>query len=278
MTSNIAMLRVSQPKKDVMTGTLPTGSRQPEVRRQHILELLQQEGQLSVLAGSEAFQVSEVTIRNDFIVMEREGLLQRTWGGATLRQQSRHEGAFTARLQEQRADKERIAAVATDCIRDGDTIFLDASTTSYFIAQKLQKRRHITIITNGMYTALELGPHPAITTIVVGGQVRGDTGSLIGTLSEDMLAKLHISKGFFSARGLSLAKGLTESTIFESQLKELVIKHVDEVFAVLDASKIGANSLTTFCPVAEIDHLVTAGEHAEHAVAPFRKQMQVVIA
>lgn len=260
-----------------MTLTLPTDSRQPEVRRQLILELLQQEGQLSVRAGSEALKVSEVTIRNDFIVMEREGLIQRTWGGAMLRQQNRHEGAFTARLSEQRAEKERIAAAAATYVRDGDTIFLDASTTAYFIAQALKERQHITVITNGMYTALELGPIPAITTIVVGGQVRGDTGSLIGTLSEDMLTKLHVGKGFFSARGLTVAKGLTESTIFESQLKELVIKHVDQVFAVVGTSKIGINSLTTFCPVAEIDTLVTAGENAEAATAPFHPLMDVVV-
>lgn len=260
-----------------MTLTLPTDSRQPEVRRQLILELLQREGQLSVRAGSEALKVSEVTIRNDFIAMEREGLIQRTWGGAMLRQQNRYEGAFTARLGEQRAAKERIAAAAATYIHDGDTIFLDASTTAYFIAQALGERRNITVITNGMYTALELGPNPAIATIVVGGQVRGDTGSLIGTLSEEMLAKLHVSKGFFSARGLTLAKGLTESTIFESQLKELVIKHVDQVFAVLDTSKIGVNSLTTFCRLAEIDCLITAGENAEAAAAPFRAQMNVVL-
>lgn len=260
-----------------MALTLATDSRQPEVRRQLLFELLQQEGQLSVRTASEALKVSEVTIRNDFIAMEREGLIQRTWGGAMLRQQNRHEGAFTARLSEQRADKERIAAVAATFIRDGDTIFLDASTTAYFIAEALRERRTITVITNGMYTALELGPNPGITTIVVGGQVRGDTGSLIGTLSEDKLAKLHVSKGFFSARGLTLAKGLTESTIFESQLKELVIKHVDEVFAVLDTSKIGANSLTTFCPTVKIDCLITAGDNAETIVAPFRAQMNVVL-
>ena len=251
--------------------------RQPEVRRQHILELLETENQLSVRACAEALKVSEVTIRNDFIALEREGLIQRTWGGAMLRQQSRHEGAFIARLQEQRAEKELIASAAATLVRDGDTLFLDASTTSYYIAQQLKERRNITVITNGMYTALELGPLAAVTTIVVGGQVRGDTGSLVGTLSEEMLAKLHVGKGFFSARGLTLAKGLTESTIFESQLKELVIKHVDQVFAVLDVSKIGVNSLTAFCPTAEIDCLITAGEHADSAIAPFQPLMQVVL-
>lgn len=252
-------------------------SRQPEVRRQYLLNLLQQDGQLSVRACSDALGVSEVTIRNDLAVLEREGLLQRTWGGAMLRQQLRPEGAFLSRLQEHRADKERIAVAAAAQVQDHDTIFLDASTTAFYIAQQLKDRRNLTVITNGMYTALELGPVPTITTIVIGGQVRGDTGSLVGTLSAEMLAKLHVGKGFFSARGLTLAHGLTESTIIEGQLKELMIRHVDQVFAVLDASKLGSTSLTSFCPAAAIHRLITAGDDADRKAEPFLQVMDVVV-
>lgn len=260
-----------------MTLTYIPDSRQPEIRRHYLLNLLQQEGQLSVRACSEALGVSEVTIRNDLAVLERDGLLQRTWGGAMLRQQLRPEGAFLARLQEHRAEKEQIALAAAAQVQEHDTIFLDASTTAYFIAQQLKERQHLTVITNGMYTALELGAAPTITTLVVGGQVRGDTGSLVGTLSAELLAKLHIGKGFFSARGLTLAKGLTESTIIEGQLKELVIKHVDQVFAVLDASKLGSTALTSFCPTAAIQCLITAGDEAERRSEPFQALMHVVV-
>lgn len=260
-----------------MTSVQAPDSRQPEVRRHYLLNLLQQEGQLSVRACSDALGVSEVTIRNDLALLEREGLLQRTWGGAMLRQQFRPEGAFMARLQQNRAEKERIAVAAAALVQDNDTIFLDASTTAYFMAQQLKDRHNLTVITNGMYTALELGPLTAITTIVIGGQVRGDTGSLVGTLSEDLLAKLHVNKGFFSARGLTLAKGLMESTIVEGQLKELVIKHVDQVVAVLDASKIGSMSLTAFCPVRAIQSLITAGDDAARKAEPFRSLLNVVI-
>ncbi len=251
--------------------------RQPEVRRLHLLNLLQQEGQLSVRVCSDTLGVSEVTIRNDLAVLEREGLLQRTWGGAMLRQQLRPEGAFMTRLQEHRAEKERIAVAAAQRVHDHDTIFLDASTTAYYIAQQLKERQNLTVITNGMYTALELGPIPTITTIVTGGQVRDDTGSLVGTLSAEMLAKLHVGKGFFSARGLTLTHGLMESTIVEGQLKELMIKHVDQVFAVLDASKIGRTSLTAFCPVAAIGCLITAGTEAQRKAEPFTPLMEAII-
>lgn len=260
-----------------MTITPSSDARQPEVRRMALLNLLQQAGQVSVRACSESLGVSEVTIRNDLAVLERDGLLQRTWGGAMLRQQLRPEGAFLARLHDQRAAKEQIAVAAAAHVENNDTIFLDASTTAYFIAQQVKDRRNLTVITNGMYTALELGPVAGISTIVIGGQVRGDTGSLVGTLSEELLAKLHVRKGFFSARGLTVGKGLMESTIVEGQLKELVTKHVDQVFAVLDASKLGATSLTAFCPTAAIAYLITAGDDAARAADPFRQMTDVVL-
>lgn len=250
----------------------------PELRRRQLLALLQQHGQLSVHDLGQSLSVSTVTIRSDLIVMEREGLLQRTWGGAALRQQLRPEGAFTTRFNEHHAEKERIAEAAAALVLDNDTVFLDASTTAFFIARQIKARHNLTVITNGMYAALELGPEPTITTIVLGGQVRGDTGSLVGTLSEEMLTKLHATKGFFSARGLTIAKGLTESTILEGQLKAMMIAHVDEVIAVLDSNKLGVNALTSFCPISTLKCLITAGEGAEAKAKPFGSFMAVTLA
>jgi len=249
-----------------------------EFRRQELVQLLQQHGQLSVRECSELLGVSEVTIRNDMAIAEQEGLLRRVWGGATLPQQVRLEGAFSIRLNHQRSAKEKIGQAAAALVVDGDTVVLDASTTAFFIAQQLKERRNLTVITNGLHTALELGAVPTITTIVTGGQLRGDTGSVLGTLGEEMLSKLHASKGFFSARGITAAKGLTESNILEGQLKAMMITHVDEIVAVVDSTKLGVNSLTSFCPISMVRRLITAGDDAEQKAKPFQSLMEVVLA
>ncbi len=241
----------------------------PEVRRDQIMALLQRHGQISVKWCAEHLGVSEVTIRSDFALLEREGMLRRIWGGAVLDRPLWPEGSFASRLKKQAAEKERIARAAAALIDDGDTIMLDASTTAYAIARQIADRRNLTVITNGMHLALSLGANLAITTIVIGGQVRGDTGSLTGTLAEEMLQRLHADKGFFSARGLTLAKGLTESSIPEGLLKAAMVRHVDQVIAVLDSSKLGLSSLTSFCPVEAIHHLITAGPEAAERSAPF---------
>lgn len=249
----------------------------PEVRRDQIMALLQRQGQLTVRGSAELLGVSEVTIRSDLALLEREGLLRRVWGGAVLERPLWPEGSFATRLKQQAAEKERIARAAAALIEDGDTIMLDASTTAYAIARQIAERRNLTVITNGMHLALALGAHPAITTIVVGGQVRGETGSLAGTLAEEMLERLHASKGFFSSRGLTAAKGLTESSIPEGQLKAAMVRHVDRVIAVLDSGKLGLNALTSFCPAAGIGHLITAGPDAEAKSAPLRELFPVEI-
>lgn len=241
----------------------------PEVRRDQILALLQRSGQITVKACAEQLGVSDVTIRSDFALLEREGLLRRVWGGAVLERPLWPEGSFAARLKDRAAEKERIARAAAALITDGDTIMLDASTSAYAIARQLADRRNLTVITNGMHLALALGAHPAITTIVIGGQVRGETGSLTGTLAEEMLERLHAAKGFFSSRGLTAAKGLTESSIPEGLLKTAMVRHVASVIAVLDSSKLGVNALTSFCPVASIERLITAGPDADAKSAPF---------
>jgi DeoR/GlpR family transcriptional regulator of sugar metabolism len=249
----------------------------PEVRRAQIITLLQRAGQLSVRGCAEELGVSEVTIRSDLALLERDGLLRRVWGGAVLDRPLFPEGSFITRLKERAAEKERIARAAAELIDDDDTVMLDASTTAFAIARQIADRHGLTVITNGMHLALALGAHPAITTIVVGGQVRGETGSLSGTLAEEMLERLHAAKGFFSARGLTAAKGLTESSIPESQLKAAMVRHVDKVIAVLDSSKLGVSALTSFCATAGIERLITAGPDAEEKSAPLRALFPVQI-
>jgi DeoR/GlpR family transcriptional regulator of sugar metabolism len=248
----------------------------PEVRRDELLALLQRHGQLTVRAASAQLGVSAVTIRSDLALLERDGRLRRVWGGATTVRPLWPEGSFAARLKQRQAEKERIARAAAALIEDGDTIMLDASTTAYAIARQLAGRA-LTVITNGMHTALALCASQTITTIVIGGQVRGETGSLAGTLAEEMLQRLHASKGFFSARGLTAASGLTESSIAESMLKAAMIRQVDTVIASLDSSKLGATSLTSFCPAASIGRLITAGPEAEAKTAAFRELFEVMV-
>ena len=248
-------------------------------RRRQLLQLLIQRNQLTAREVSEALGVSEVTVRQDFAALEREGSLQRIWGGAILPEPGRKEGTFASRLEIQKAEKQAMAAAALEMISDGDTLLLDASTTTFALAQRIKEQRHgLYIITNGLYTALELAANPSLTVVVLGGIARPGTGSLVGTLGEEMLTRLHAAKGFFSAHGVTVPQGLSESNIQEGQLKSIMVNHASQVIALADSSKLGRSSFTTFCPFKQIDRLITSGKDAKELIQPFvERDLEVVL-
>lgn len=239
-------------------------------RRKALLGLLAERTQVTVKEASEALGVSEVTTRMDFAALEREGQLQRVWGGAILPEPGRAEATFLSRLALQQAEKRAIATAAAELVEDGDTILLDASTTAYAIAQRLKEtKRDLYIITNGLHTALELASNPGFTVVVSGGIVRSGYGSLVGTLGEEVLERLYAAKAFFSAQGINLRQGLAESTIQEGQLKGIMVEHAQQIIAVVDSTKLGRTSFTSFCPFERVNLLITSGKNAGELVAPF---------
>lgn len=248
-------------------------------RRRQLIQLLEEHQQLTVHEISVTLNVSEVTVRQDLIALEKEGALQRTWGGAALPLPGRKEGTFASRLEVQKFEKQAIAAAAVELIEDGDTLLLDASTTAFAMARRIKDlKKDLYIITNGLYAALELANNPTLTVVSLGGIVRGDTGSLVGTLGEEVLARLYAGKGFFSARGLTLRQGLSESNIQEAQLKALMIQHSQQVIAVVDSTKLGQTSFSSFCPFDRIDRLITAGNGAKERSTPFSENgLQITI-
>ena len=128
-----------------------------EPRRQQILNLLEEIGTLNVGDLADRFAVSVVTIRKDLDELESEGFLQRTFGGAVFSHRSRFNRSFFERVQIHRQEKRAIAAAALEYIKDGDTIILDAGTTTLALAQLLKEQvKSAFIITCSVPVALEL--------------------------------------------------------------------------------------------------------------------------
>ncbi|MFO7634717.1 MAG: DeoR/GlpR family DNA-binding transcription regulator, partial [Caldilinea sp.] len=158
---------------------------------------------------SRHFGVSEVTIRSDLTSLERDGWLVRRHGGAELARTDQGEQLFAERHRAHRLEKAEIARAAAELVAPDTTILLDASTTTYQLALEIRDRRNLTIITNNLPAATLLSENPSLEVILIGGQIRGGVGSVVGVLAEEMLAKLHAARGFFGAAGLTLDRGLT---------------------------------------------------------------------
>ncbi len=192
-------------------------------RRQQILNLLEETGSLDVGDLADRFAVSVVTIRKDLDDLEREGLLQRTFGGAVFSHRSRFNKSFLERAGLHRREKRAIAAAALDYVKDGDTIILDAGTTTLALAQLLKQQvKSAFIITCSVPVALELSS-AGYDILLLGGMVRNKSLALLGRETLAVLDRYRADKAFLGSSGFTAENGhaTTDSRLSKNKAKAL---------------------------------------------------------
>ena len=227
-------------------------------RRQSLFDILRKQPGLRVPELAQALNVSEGTVRNDLDALEEEGRLKRVHGGAVLSDQDQFKNnSFVRRYKQNVAAKLVIAREAALLVKDGDSLFLDASSTDYFLARELSKRRELRVVTNGFEVARELAENPSNNVILIGGVVNNNSSSVTGLLSERIIEELSIEKTFLSCSGFSLERGMTEVLFAEAQIKRKVIESSQQLYALVDSAKFGKEDLTSFARPEKITHLFT---------------------
>jgi DeoR/GlpR family transcriptional regulator of sugar metabolism len=244
----------------------------PRERLDRIVMVIQERGRVSVAELCERFGVSAVTIRSDLSTLEHQGLLIRTHGGAMLKANSGSELAFDFRRGLYPAEKERIGCAAAAMVLDGEAIALDASTTAWQVARHLKARHELTVVTNGLFIALEFVDSPAVTVVMPGGSLRAASASLVGDLGADILERYNVQKGFFGARGFTIAEGLTDVNQYEVELKRRMVQRCKQVVAVVDSSKWGQVAFATFAGLDDVDSVIVDQSAPENMLAQLRER------
>ena len=210
-----------------------------EARRSRLTELLLERGYLPISELCEELGVSEATARRDLSVLESEERITRTYGGA-LGEFNANFTSFRERLREGTEAKGLIARTAVSLIKPGMSVYLDAGTTSFAIAQEL--RRHlperITIITNNLALLETLGSLPGAKTILLGGQLLERQSVLLGNEAVKAATAQGIDLAFLSAQGMT-AQGLWNSQRDIIRLQQAVMKRAGRSCFCLDRSKLG---------------------------------------
>lgn len=127
-----------------------------EERKRIIIEQLKLEGQVKVPELSLRLTISEETVRRDLVVLEREGIAKRVYGGAVLQKSSGYEPPYVQRQQVRAEEKARIGRAAAEMIESGDTIAIDVGTTTLELAKAIAGRERLTILTNSVAVAYHL--------------------------------------------------------------------------------------------------------------------------
>ncbi|MGN0333045.1 MAG: DeoR/GlpR family DNA-binding transcription regulator [Lachnospiraceae bacterium] len=226
-------------------------------RRNEILEKLQVEKRVVVSELSQHYGVSEETIRRDLEKLENDGLVIKSYGGAVLNEHSIFDLPFNIRKNQMIVEKQKIAELIAEQVRDGEAIMLDASSTAVYIARGLRQKKKLTVITNSVEIIVELFDVPEWNVISTGGVSRERSFALVGPRTNQMLSYYHVDKAFISCKGLTKEAGLTDSDEQDADSKRMMLRAAKERILVVDSSKFGKSAFTRITGLEEIHKVVT---------------------
>ena len=241
-----------------------------ETRRQEISESLRSSGSVTVSEVEDRFGVSPVTARRDLDELARRGVLRRTHGGGVLPTTSAHEDSFARRLKVAPEAKRDLAEAAVDLMAPGETVFLDSSTTSYFVARRIIETGIATTVLTNSFPVMELifnesGPDAEI--IGVGGSLRRLTRSFVGPFAVRTVQGHFADRLFLSVKGLTDGGMMTDADALEAEVKRTMIAQAGESTLLVDRSKMLVRGLSVIASVAEVSNVIAHGLSAEEVAA-----------
>lgn len=226
-------------------------------REQEILNILKVSGFVTVKILSERLFTSESSVRRDLGVLEKKGFVKRSYGGAELLQKTTNVLPFFTRAYTDVEQKSSIAKKAVELIKDGSIVFLDQSSTSFFLAQEISKRQGITIVTNNT----EILNYLSDTSLCVhssGGILSSvNRNCLIGQNAQRTFEGIYADIVFFSSKALSDNGVISDSTQEEVFVRNSMLANADKKVFLCSSSKFGNHSAYKQCTLNDVDYLIS---------------------
>lgn len=229
----------------------------PDQRRESIVQALHRERVLSFRQLSELVGVSQMTVRRDVAVLEEQGLVQATTGGAKLVSRLVLEPSRAEKATSEIAEKTAIARVAATRVRDTMTIYLDAGTTAQAMRPFLEHVRGLTVVTNDIATVQTFLDHPSADLISVGGRVDRTNLSTIGRLTRLTLAELSLDLAFISSSSWDLGHGVTTPVEAKIEAKRAAVEAAERAVLIADSSKYGRFAKYRALRLSEVAEVIT---------------------
>jgi DeoR/GlpR family transcriptional regulator of sugar metabolism len=207
-------------------------------RKDDLRTLIRESGVIRIEDLCRRLNVSPATVRRDLDELEESGVIRRVHGGAVSVESRLDEPLFADKRSLAAREKRRIAEAALAFVEPGDTLYLDSGSTVLELARLLRERTNLTVVTNSLHAAHELaGRGPRL--ILIGGELRRLSQSLVGPLTRLLLQELHLDKAFMGTIGFTVKEGLTTTDPGEAFTKEIVMNQARQVIVLADSSKAG---------------------------------------
>jgi len=227
-------------------------------REKQILEILLKEKRATVAQLAGALFISEPSVRRDLASLEKQNLIKRTHGGAVIEETalSKNKIPFLIREYEQSSAKTLIAQKAIDLVSDNDVVFLDASTSCYYLIPFLAEKRNLVVITNGVKVLSRLAEYN-IHAISTGGTLINSCLALVGEDAYKTIEGYNADVAMFSCRGVSEDGYLTDINPEENNVRRWMIKQAKRSYLLCASEKLGKQFFHNLCHRDELDGVIT---------------------
>lgn len=227
-------------------------------RQNKLIEMINETGYLKVAEASAILEVSEMTIRRDFLDMEKEGKLERIHGGAKKKETKKSrftELSHTEKKKLNIEEKQHIARKAAALIQNDDVVFIGPGTTTEYIYDYLEVDA-AKIVTNSISVFNRFKDDRKFELILIGGRLRERTASFVGYFSQKWVEDIHVDKVFIGANGISGGK-VTTADEEEGFLQKVLLANAKETYVLVDSSKFGVEAFQFVTTVDQVDALIT---------------------
>jgi len=243
-----------------------------EARRNKLLSTLHGAGTINIQQIADEMGVSSLTVRRDLETLEKAEKIRRFYGGATINKKEQEAGNIFSSIYT--ANKLAIAAYAAELVEDGDTIFINTSSTAVAMIPFI-KARHVTIITNNA-KALTLEIPSDMNLIFTGGEMRFPKEAMVGDFAINNIKTVTASKCFLGCNGITVNDGITTAVMQEASINHLMLTRVmGPRYILADKTKIGQRLNFIYGPLKEVTMLITDTEAPLPMVEELKKYIEV---
>ena len=245
-----------------------------EERYKYILDLLEKDGKVLVKDLSIQFNVSESMIRKDLQVLEKENLLQRTYGGAiNIKRTIVNSESFFKRVEKNTDLKEIIAKKAYSQIKENDTVFLDASSISYILTKLLIKdNKNLTLITNMVEISSMIPLDSRIHVIFIGGDYNPLVGGNIGSHSIEQIKLYRCNKAFIGCSGIDLRDGsISTGESEDAGTKKAIMNISKELYLMAINERFNIDGIFNFSNITDFHSIITETSPSNTIMNPLKQ-------
>jgi len=232
--------------------------------------LVREAGGVTIAGLEKELGISAATARRDLAMLERRGKVKRTHGGAVPPSLTQHEDSFQQRLGEAVDQKKRLARVAATLLEDGETVFIDSSTTAYYAARRiLAGASGVTVLTN-LVPVMDLfaTADPSGASMVgLGGDFRALTLSFVGPCTMHAIESYMSDRAFISVKGITPDGQLTDINPLEAEVKRAMIRQSERPVLLVDGRKFEQRGFSVISHVSEVSLVLTADASRAHVDA-----------